>query len=90
MKRSDIVATWVVAAALVGAVGLHSLLPDLPPRLGYGVETLGPRASFTEPGVAGPVVPPDARPTPTPAPTQARGSDLADVLQGLSRWIFKC
>jgi hypothetical protein len=85
----DIVAMWVVAVALVGAVGAHSTLPDLPPRPGYGVEGLeaaAPRQVFTEPGLAGPLVPPSDRPAPTLVQEQARTPDL---LQSITR-LFRC
>jgi hypothetical protein len=88
----DIVAMWVVAVALVGAVGVHSTLPDLPPRPGYGVEGLeaaAPQQVFAEPGQAGPVVPPADRPVPTPVRGQTNMPDLPEVLQSITR-LFRC
>jgi hypothetical protein len=88
----DVVAMWVVAVALVGAVGAHSTLPDLPPRPGYGVEGLeaaAPRQVFTEPGLAGPMVPPGDRLAPTLVQEQARPPDLPEVLQSITR-LFRC
>jgi hypothetical protein len=61
MNGSDIAAMWIVAVALVGAVAAHSALPDVPPRLGYGVELVGPRQFFTEAGVPRPAVRPNDR-----------------------------
>lgn len=90
MNNSDIVAMWIVALALVGAVGVQGALPDMPPRPGYGVETLGPRAEFTEPGVAEPVVPPSERAEPALVMDEDRTPALAAALHGVAKRAFGC
>ena len=33
-SRSEIISTWAVALALIAAIAIRGLLPDLPPRRG--------------------------------------------------------
>jgi len=81
---------WIVAAALVGGVGARSALPDLPPRLGYGVEALGPRLEFKEPGIAGPVVPTSKHPMPALVAELPRTPGFAEVVQNLTKRMIGC
>jgi hypothetical protein len=44
-NRTELVAAWIVALALIAAMGAHALLPSTPPRLEPGVTDAGqPRA----------------------------------------------
>ncbi len=44
--RSEFLAAWIIAIALIAAMGLHAFLPRPAPRLGLGVtEASQPRAS---------------------------------------------
>lgn len=36
-NRTELFAAWIVALALIAAMGMHALLPKTPPRLGPGV-----------------------------------------------------
>jgi hypothetical protein len=85
MKGSDIVGMWIVALALVGAVAAQGASPDVSPRLGHGVEVVGLRPSFAEPDAAGPAVPVSML-----VQDKARTPGLTEVLQGLTRRVFKC
>jgi len=40
-KRTEILATWIVVFALIGAMAVHTLLPRTPPRMEPGVTAVG-------------------------------------------------
>jgi len=42
-NRSELLAAWIVVVALIGAMGVHTLLPKTPPHLGPGITTLQQR-----------------------------------------------
>ncbi len=40
-NRTEILAAWIVALALIVAMAIHAVLPRVPPRLEPGVTTVG-------------------------------------------------
>lgn len=42
-NRTELLAAWIVALALVGAMSMHALLPKTPPRVGPGVTNVQQR-----------------------------------------------
>ncbi len=47
-NRTELVAAWIVAVALVGAMGAQTLLPKAPAQVAPGVITLQPRPFLAE------------------------------------------
>lgn len=42
-NRTELAAAWIVALALIVAMGAHAFLPRTPPHMGPGVTALQPR-----------------------------------------------
>lgn len=45
-NRTELLAAWIVAVALIGAMSMHALLPTTPPRVGPGVTNVQPRPAL--------------------------------------------
>jgi hypothetical protein len=45
-NRTELLAAWIVAIALIGAMSAHALLPKTPSRVGPGVTTVQQRPSL--------------------------------------------
>lgn len=79
MKRAEIVSMWVVALALVGTIGLQSVIPDMQQHLPHGIQTLTPRVELTAPGVSAPMMPLSERTAPVlVVQAQRPAADIAD------------
>lgn len=90
LNSSNIVAMWIVALVLVGAVGAHGMLPDTPPRLAHGVETFAPRPEFAELGLASLVVPMGERSPPALTREKSRTPNLSEFVQGITKRVLGC
>jgi hypothetical protein len=52
-KHTEVLAAWVVAFALIGAMAVHALLPRTTPRLEPGVTAVGLHRVAPQAAVAG-------------------------------------
>ena len=52
-NRSELLAAWIVAIALVAAMSFHAVLPKTPPHLGPGITNVQARSSVPGRDLAG-------------------------------------
>lgn len=66
------------------------MIPDMPPRLAYGVDVPAPQLARVEPGVTGPMVGMRDRAGSVQMKVNSHAPDLIEVVQILTKRVIGC